>query len=54
MDRIKSNVKHLVNNEIEFLNFLRNKITEVLYITNLFELYEFYESFAESLKRDFC
>ena len=43
-----------VNDKENFLDFLKNKKSEVKKINNLSELYDFYIVFRETIIRDFC
>ena len=46
--------KDSVKNKEEFLDFLKNKKTEILKKENLYDLYEFYKEFHNIITRDFC
>lgn len=45
--------KDAVNDEVQFVDLLLRKRTEVSNLKNLCDLYEFYERFAEDIKREF-
>lgn len=46
-------MKKTVNDEVQFVDLLLRKRTEVSNLKNLCELYEFYERFAEDIKSEF-
>ncbi len=44
----------IVDNKVDFLNFLKNKKTKVLKLNNLCELFDFYIEFKQNVIENFC